>query len=233
MLEGLIGYDGAVVDYPPAGAPGREFPISASRRLVAACGVGVVAGVIGAVLAPWQAVPLVGWDGAAVAWMVAVWLEVLRFDAVETSQHATREDPSRAAADALLLAASVASLVAIAVVTFKAGHAHGGLKGALITVGVASVFVSWTLVHTVFTLRYAALYYTGPDGGVDFNEDTKPTYADFAYVAFTIGMTFQVSDTNLTDSSVRRTALRHALLSYVFGAVILAAIINLVAGLAR
>ena len=184
-------------------------------------------------LAPWQAAPLIGWDAAAVAWMVTVWVEVLRFDAIETSQHATREDPRRALADALLLAASAASLIAIAIVTVKAGRTHGDAKAALIAVSMISVFASWALVHTVFTLRYAALYYTGPDGGVDFNEDTKPTYADFAYLAFTIGMTFQVSDTNLTDGSVRRTALRHALLSYVFGAIILASIINLVAGLVR
>ncbi len=222
-----------MIDYPPAGAPRRQFPISASRRLAAASAVGVVTAAVGALLLPWQAVPLLGWDGAAGPWVAAVWIEVLRFDAIGTSQHATREDPSRAATDFLLLAASVASLVAVAVVTLKAAHARGGEEAALVTVSVVSVFVSWTLVHTVFTLRYAALYYTGSDGGVDFNEDAKPTYADFAYVAFTIGMTFQVSDTSLTDTSVRRTALRHALLSYLFGAVILAATINLVAGLAR
>lgn len=222
-----------MADYPPPDTPGRQFPLSASRRLLAACGVGLLAGAAVAALVPWEATPLIGWDGAALAWMVTVWAEVLRFDAIETSQHATREDPSRATTDVLLLTASAASLVAIAVVTLKAGHAHGGQKATLVAVSMASVLASWALVHTVFTLRYAALYYTGPDGGIDFNEDTKPTYADFAYVAFTIGMTFQVSDTDLTDAAVRRTALRHALLSYVFGAVILAATINLVAGLVR
>lgn len=218
-----------MVDYPPPG-PLRQFPVSA-RRLVVAAAVGVAAGAVAGVVGPWQAAPLVGWDAAALCWMGALWMQVLGFDAVETSQHATREDPQRALADALLLAASAASLVAIAIVTVKAGHAHGGEKAGLVAVGMLSVFASWLLVHTVFTLRYAALYYTGPDGGIDFNEDFEPTYVDFAYVAFTIGMTFQVSDTNLTDRTVRRTALRHALLSYVFGAVILAAVINLVAGL--
>ena len=93
--------------------------------------------------------------------------------------------------------------------------------------------VSWGVVHTVFTLRYAALYYHGEDGGVDFNEDDKPCYRDFAYLAFTIGMTYQVSDTDLTSKAVRHTALRHALLSYLLGTVIIAATINLAAGLAH
>jgi uncharacterized membrane protein len=99
--------------------------------------------------------------------------------------------------------------------------------------GVGAIVSSWGVVHTVFTLRYAALYYRGPDGGVNFNEDDQPTYVDFAYLAFTIGMTYQVSDTNLTTKEIRHTALRHALLSYLFGTVIIAATINLAAGLVK
>ena len=220
-----------MADYPPPDVP-RDVPV-AGRRLLAACALGVLVGVVGGLLGPWQAAPLIAWDGAAVAWMATVWVDVLGFDALETSRHATREEPRRALADALLLSASAASLVAIAVVTVKAGSAHGGQRAILVAVSMISVFTSWALVQTVFTLRYAALYYTGPDGGIDFHGDAKPAYDDFAYVAFTIGMTFQVSDTDLTGRSVRRTALRHALLSFVFGAVILAATINLVAGLVR
>ena len=72
-----------------------------------------------------------------------------------------------------------------------------------------------------------------PDGGIDFKSDAKPKYSDFAYVAFTLGMTYQVSDTDLQSPVMRATALRHALISYVFGAVIIAATINLVAGLSN
>jgi uncharacterized membrane protein len=85
------------------------------------------------------------------------------------------------------------------------------------------------MVHTVFTLRYARLYYTPPAGGIDFNEADPPGYVDFAYLAFTLGMTFQVSDTDLTAKPVRHLALRHALISYLFGAVILGLAINVVA----
>jgi uncharacterized membrane protein len=81
----------------------------------------------------------------------------------------------------------------------------------------------------LFALAYARLYYAAPRGGVDFNEKDPPDYRDFAYLSFTIGMTFQVSDTALKSKAVRRTALRHALLSYAFGAGIIGATINLIA----
>jgi uncharacterized membrane protein len=97
--------------------------------------------------------------------------------------------------------------------------------------GVASVVLSWALVHTLYTLRYAALYYGEPAGGIDFTSAEPPTYRDFAYLSFTIGMTFQVSDTPVQSPVMRRTVLRHALLSYLFGTGILATTINLVASL--
>lgn len=87
--------------------------------------------------------------------------------------------------------------------------------------------LSWLLVHTLFTLRYATLYYLAKDG-VDFNKN-PPKYADFAYLSFTIGMTYQVSDTDLTTDAIRYPALRQALLSYALGAIVLATAINLVA----
>jgi uncharacterized membrane protein len=95
---------------------------------------------------------------------------------------------------------------------------------------VLSVVLAWLMVQVVHMLHYARLFY-GEGGGVEFNERKDPDYRDFAYLAFTIGMTYQVSDTNLTSTSIRRTALRHALLSFVFGTSIIAIMINVVAGL--
>ncbi len=97
--------------------------------------------------------------------------------------------------------------------------------------GVLSVALTWALVHTLFTLRYARSYYAGQFGGIEFNEDDPPTYLDFAYLALTIGTTFQVSDTNLVNKSIRRIALPHAVLSYVSGTVIIALVINVVSSL--
>jgi uncharacterized membrane protein len=95
--------------------------------------------------------------------------------------------------------------------------------------------LSWTVVNTVYTLRNAHLYF-GSTAGIAFGdsaEPARPNYRDFAYVAFTIGMTYQVSDTAIRDPRIRRTVLTHALLSYVFGVVIVAGAINLIAGLVR
>jgi uncharacterized membrane protein len=83
----------------------------------------------------------------------------------------------------------------------------------------------------VYTLQYARLYYSDEPGGVDFNQAVPPRYADFAYLSLTLGMTFQVSDTDLQTSTIRATALRQALLSYLFGVVIVATTINLIASL--
>jgi uncharacterized membrane protein len=131
----------------------------------------------------------------------------------------------------LLLAASVASLVAVGSVLVGAARLNGATEAGRVGLGLASVVLSWAMVHTIYTLRYAHLYYNGPDGGISFNDSGPPAYADFAYLAFTIGMTFQVSDTAITSREIRHAALRHSLLSYVFGTGILATAINLVASL--
>jgi len=175
--------------------------------------------------------PAVGWDALAITLLVLTWFAILPMDAREAATHATREDPTRAVSDVLLLCAAVASLAAVGFFLLQASSVKGPTQDLLAGVGVGTVALSWLVVHTVFTLRYAMLYYTGPDGGVDFNQSAPPSYVDFAYLAFTIGMTFQVSDTDLESPAIRATALRHALLSFVFGAVIVATTVNLVAGM--
>jgi uncharacterized membrane protein len=121
----------------------------------------------------------------------------------------------------------------VGVVLLGAGGASGNLKYIDAGLALFWVFVSWTLVHTVFTLKYARLYYSGTPGGIDFNDSGPPDYAGFAYLSFTIGMTFQVSDTSIGSRKIRRTALRHAWLSFPLGAVIIATSINLVSGPAK
>ena len=193
--------------------------------------LGVVAGIVGALIMAWQAAILVGWDVAAVCFLAWTWKIVGRLDAAGTKRHANVEDASRRTAEAIVLVAGVALLAAVGLVLIKAGQSHGGTKAYLITVGILSVVLSWASVHTVFMLRYTRSHYQAPEGGVDFNEKDPPAYLDFAYLAFTIGMTFQVSDTDLTTKPIRRIALSHALMSYLFGAVIVAIAINIVASL--
>ena len=153
-------------------------------------------------------------------------------DAPTTKDHAYREDPTRTMSEVLLVLASLASLV-VTVFVLVLTSGEGGVESDILGgVAILSVVLSWFLIHTLYTLRYAVLFYSGRQGGIDFNQVEPPAYGDFAYLAFTIGMTFQVSDTNISTSAIRMAAIRHALLAYLFGAVILATLVNLVAGFA-
>jgi len=176
---------------------------------------------------------LMGWDIAAVIYLVMVWVAVCRMNPEVTARMAGREDPSNPVAELVVVVASVAALVAIGFALVRAGQTRGSTKALLISLGAVSVVLSWLVVHTVYMLRYARNYYGEPTGGIEFNEEGRPAYLDFAYFSFTIGMTFQVSDTNITRKGIRRLALQHALLSYLFGAVILATAINIFASLLR
>jgi uncharacterized membrane protein len=193
--------------------------------------VGTAAAVLGWLSTMPALAVLAGWDIAAVLYLVLVWVAVYRKTAEVTARLAGPEDPSTPVAEIVVVTASVAALVAVGFALVRAGQAAGGTKALLIGAGTVSVVVSWLVVHTVYMLRYARSYYGEPIGGISFNEADLPAFADFAYFAFTIGMTFQVSDTNITTKSIRRLALHHALLSYLFGAVILATAINVFASL--
>jgi uncharacterized membrane protein len=209
----------------------RLDQVPSSTKVAVAALLGVIGGITAAFLTLPEAAALIGWDVAAGSFLFGAWLTVWHLEPASTQRRATRLDPSRGVADLLVVVAGVAILAAVALALVRAGNAHGGTKAYLLTIGLVSVVISWLSVHTVFTLNYARLYYQDEPGGIDFNEPDRPDYRDFAYLAFTIGMTFQVSDTNLTAKPIRRTALRHALVSYLFGAVIIALVINIVASL--
>jgi len=203
----------------------------AAKRVTA----GLVAGVAAASLAivdgaSWSVAALCASDVAAVVYMLWVTVTVAGADAAATARLAQAEDGSRAAADAVLLSAGVASLIAVGFVLVQAGRAHAPARGLLTVLAVVSVGLAWASLHTVYVLRYARMYYGPPEGGIDFS-DERPDYRDFTYLAVTIGMTYQVSDTTLRGQAFRRSALRHALLSYVFGTAIVAVMVNIVATL--
>ena len=204
------------------------------RRNLAASGGGVVTlGVALAAGAQWPVAVSAGWTAAALVIELAVLPRILRMDAARTKGNARDEDFSRWSADFVLLAAAGASLIAIFYLVHEASGRHGIAKVLLIFLAVAAVVLSWLLVQTVYTVRYGDLYYGDPIGGIDFNDDDDPDYHDFLYLAFTIGMTYQVSDTTLQTKTLRRTAIRQGLLSFVFVTVILAVTINVVASLLK
>jgi uncharacterized membrane protein len=208
---------------------GRDGPVLV--RVGTAAVVGVAAAAAVGVSVGWPYAPAAGWIVTAIIYLVTTWALIARMNAEQTRDHACRpheQDATRSWSHAIMLLASLASLAGVGYL-LMAESSKGNLVAA--AVGILSVAASWFAVHTVFTLRYARLYYTGGGNGIDFHQD-PPTYADFAYLAFTIGMTYQVSDTDLNARNIRATALGQAMLSFLLGAIILAVTINLVAGLA-
>jgi len=216
---------------PLINPPPRGRNLRAGVRVAAAASFGIVAGVVASLFTFWQAATLIGWDVGCLILITWIGWDVAGLNAEECKRHAKREDPSLRLTELMVLSAGVAVLAAVGLALVRAGGASGATKAYLIALGVVSVALSWGLLHTILTLRYARSYYDPPEGGIDFNEKDPPTYLDFAYLSLTIGMTFQVSDTNLTTKKIRRIALSHALLSYLFGAVIVALVINVVSSL--
>lgn len=234
MTRGVRSSLQRLVGRSPRARSGREPPHHAALRRLSLSGLYaiVVLALVAGLGGSWSVAVSLAWNAAAIGFLVSVWQALLRKDATATKNAALSEDDSRTAADAVLVWASMASLVAVAFVLVDAAHRSGYAKAEYIALAVVSVVAAWLAVHTVYTLRYAHLYYAEPVGGVSFHSDDPPDYIDFVYMALTIGMTFQVSDTDLSARAIRRTAIRHALISYVFGAVIVAIMINIVGSLA-
>ncbi|MCG7594968.1 DUF1345 domain-containing protein [Mycobacterium sp. PSTR-4-N] len=197
-------------------------------RLLGAAILGLVAGAIASVEFGRFAI-LIGWDVLALTYLVWTWWVLWPFDAEQTASHADIEEPGRRTVFVLVLVGALASLVGVGLLLANARPERLGAVAPFVAVG--SVVVSWFAVHTLFALTYAKVYFREkPVGGIDFNTSEPPRYSDFAYVAYAVGMSFAISDTNLTSSRMRATALKHGLLSYLFGSVIVASVVNLIAG---
>ena len=135
---------------------------SSRTRLIAVVVAGVAAGAVAAAFSAWQLAVLVGWGVAATTFVAWVWTSVARFTPDQTREFSTREDDGRVATTILLLSASVVSLVGVALALFKASKANTSDQAALTVAAVVTVALSWVVVHTVFTLRYARQYYSEP-----------------------------------------------------------------------
>lgn len=207
----------------------KLFRDTGAVRILVSVALGVVVAVVVGNTAGWR-FALAGWIVTAGTYVVWTQFIVLGMDAEQTCRWATREDPTRWLADAVILSASVASLGGVGYVVAAGSRAgHEAVVAAIF--GILTVAASWVAVHTLFTVHYARLYYSDEPGGINFHDPEPPRFRDFAYLALTVGMTYQVSDTEIGLTSIRATVLRHALLSYLLGAVVLAVTINLIAGL--
>lgn len=195
-------------------------------------GVAAVLGVAAAfVPLPAMLGPVVGWIVAGFVYCVWTWWVIGRMTPAETREHAEEQDPHRGVTDAVLLVAALGGLAGVGMLLF--GGAQQGVERLRdAAVGVLAVVTSWFTVPTLYAVRYADLYYgSGEKQAIDFGDDADPSYSDFAYLAFTLAMTYQVSDTSLKSPAARRMGLQQSMLSYLLGAVVLACVVNLVSSL--
>ncbi len=200
-------------------------------RMLCSILAGIVAGV-GMGLAFGPAAGIVGgWGALALVNTVWALLLVWPMDAAATRAHATAEDPGRRVARLIAIIGSIISLGAVGIVVIQARHASEVEGYLLAGISVLGVVASWALIQVDYMLRYARIYYSEPAGGIDFNQEGDPEYTDFAYFSVGLGMTYQVSDTDVTTNAIRRIVIAQTLIAYLFGAVILATVINLVTSL--
>jgi uncharacterized membrane protein len=213
----------------------RQSPetVLSARRALIALGAGGLAGCVVGILTEPALAPVAAWVAATLVVLVWVWRIIWPQDDEGTKRLAEAESQSRTT-DSAVLVAAVASLAAVvlALVQFSGGQDTAATASVLLS--VLSVILSWTLVNTVFALKYARLYYVDDDGGLEFGQEEPPAYSDFAYHAFTVGMAFSGPEgAEPTSARVRKVVLGHALLSYALGTGILAVAINLVTNLGQ
>jgi uncharacterized membrane protein len=207
-----------------------RLPVSAIPRLVGALVLGAAVGLaVGFTLTAPLGI-LVGVAATHAVFAITGWVVLWPLDADSTRDNAAREDFRPSVEELAVVAASLGALLLVAMLLVIGGSRAGQVAAAT---ALAGVFMAWASVHLMYAARYAFLYYvTCKSAGIDFNSDDPPSYRDFLYFSYNLGMAYQVSDTTVTSPEIRAVVLRHTLLAYVFGAVVLASTINLVAGVA-
>ncbi len=177
------------------------------------------------------------WDAFAATALLLTWFTILTLRPAQIRAHAKREDPSRVASLALVLMGAGASLLAVLVLLKASTDMASAARTQAILLSLSAVALAWTLIHTVFTVRYAHLYHDTPktvssptlnsNGPLEFpGLDDLPDYLDFAYFAFVIGMTAQTSDVAIRGRHIRRTALMHGVIAWAFNTAVVALLIS-------
>jgi uncharacterized membrane protein len=181
------------------------------------------------------------WDVFAFCVLLLAWLTIMTTPPQKLRARAQEQDVSRTVIFIFVVLAACAGLFAVGFLFFtNKGVVQRPHFFFHLLMSLVAVVASWMLVHTVFGLRYAHTFYGDPDGpegpqsyagGLDFPGGRPPDYMDFAYFSFVIGMTFQVSDVQITSREFRKIVLLHGMLSFGFNTVILALTINTVSNL--
>jgi uncharacterized membrane protein len=211
----------------------RIARLRARGRLAAAIGVAIAAWLVQPESVSWHTRLVATWDAAALAYLALAWTTLLHADAQSTRAHALAQDASGFVIFLFVLGASCASLVSIGFVVGTIRGLAPGPKAWHLALTIAALLSSWLLINTVFAFHYARSHYRherghpAGRGGLLFPGGADPEYMDFAYFAFVLGMTCQVSDVQVVSPPMRRLTLLHGVLSFVFNIAVLALSINI------
>lgn len=223
----------------PSAAKPRVTSFDSHHRFIVACVLAGLAFVGLPTHAAFATRLVTTWDIFAFATVVLAWMVMITKDPYEVRRNARLQDASRTILFIVVVTAATASLFAVFILLGSSKNLPPGGMVSHVTLSIAAIVLSWTLVHTLFTLRYAHLYYIKAqtlnrdeiEGGLLFPNDEHPDYLDFAYFSFVIGMTCQVSDVQISSKTMRRLATVHGLIAFAFNTAILALFVNIVAGL--
>ena len=220
------------VSLPP---PRHFLQVEAQARCVIAAGVAIATYFVLRHFATFPTALIAAWDGFALTLLALIWIAIFASGIDHIRHRARNQDLGNLLIFVFTIGAACSSVFAVVALLSAAKNSnHVALHAAL---SVVAVVASWTLVHTIFAMRYAHSYYNDgespdkPIGGLEFPGDDNPNYLDFAYFSFVIGMTCQVSDVQINSKRLRSLALVHGILSFCFNTVILALTINTISGL--
>ncbi len=183
---------------------------------------------------------MASWLAFAGITLLFSWITILTSHPIEVKKSAKIQDSNRSLIFLIVVSASLISLFAV-VLLLKSSKENPLASVTYHTLlSIISVIFAWWLVHTIFAFRYAHLFYSSVDEegqhkrfveGLEFPKEREPDYLDFTYFSFVIGMTFQVSDVEISSRRIRRLALMHGIVSFIFNTVILALSINIILGI--
>ncbi|HSI87187.1 MAG: DUF1345 domain-containing protein [Candidatus Methylacidiphilales bacterium] len=215
---------------PPGGIRGI-VETEAHHKLGISLGVAVI---VLAITLCWLSLPvsiIISWDAFALCSLVLAWLGMFYTDAQSRAREAKLQDSSYTALCLCMMLAAIAGLAAAGVLLSSAKSLSKVEATEHVVLAGLTILSSWVLVHTMMAQHYAHVFYSQHRKGLSFPEEENPDFLDFAYFSFVIGMTFQVSDVQITSRRLRRIVLLHGLLSFAYNTIILAFSINLAATL--
>jgi uncharacterized membrane protein len=174
---------------------------------------------------------VMSWDIGALAYLAFAVSTIMRFSLSRAKSRAADQDEGATLILILTVIATAVSLGAVVSLIGSAKNLPESRQPVLLLLGIGTTLISWALIHTIFALHYAHEFYGGEDvgrgGGLKFPNDPQPDYWDFVYFSFVIGMTFQVSDVQVTSKRVRRLVVAHGIVSFFFSVTIIALMVNI------